>query len=93
MTAETTNDNNNNDNEKEDEKEKLFFTRSDLIERLNSSLASYDASTSSCMDGMNGIEKPKFELQKRLPDGSAISADNTDIAAADFQDKVKQVGF
>lgn len=90
MSARTTTNNNNNINHVDDEEDKLFFTRSDLIERLNSSLASYDACTLPTMDGENGNEKPRFELQKRLPDGSAISADNTDIAAADFQDKVKQ---
>jgi hypothetical protein len=34
--------------------------------------------------------KPRFELQKRLPDGSAIPASQDEIAAADFKSKLEQ---
>ena len=65
---------------------KLFLTTSDLIKRINSSL---DEDQSSCAnyEGM----KPQFELQKRLPDGSTMKADEKDMEVADLQSKIKQV--
>lgn len=68
---------------KEDEKKQLFFTTSDLVNRLNGHLESMEKPTD---EGVN----PRFELQKRLPDGSTRRASEEELAAADMQTKVKQ---
>jgi len=64
-----------------------FITTSDVINQLNRQLS--DLST----DGTGFLgegEKPRFELQKRLPDGSAMPATKDEIAAADFKTKLEQ---
>ena len=55
-----------------------FITTSDVLNQLNKQLS--DLSTG---DG-------RFELQKRLPDGSAIPATKDEIAASDFKTKLEQ---
>mmetsp|Transcript_11496 Transcript_11496/g.29093 ORF Transcript_11496/g.29093 Transcript_11496/m.29093 type:complete len:415 (-) Transcript_11496:13-1257(-) len=55
-----------------------FVTTSDVLNQLNKQLS--DLSTG---DG-------RFELQKRLPDGSAIPATKDEIAASDFKTKLEQ---
>lgn len=37
-----------------------------------------------------GGDGPKFELQRKMPDGSYRRAENSELAAADFQAKLKQ---
>ena len=78
------------------EKMKMFFTTSDLIERMNSAIRdAYDdnpiPSSKSVRDGDGaGGNAGGFELQMKLPDGSYRRAEQNEIAAADFQTKMKQ---
>ncbi|KAL9189912.1 hypothetical protein ACHAXT_009587 [Thalassiosira profunda] len=60
---------------------RMFFTTSDLVERMNAAMA--DAEVPS-QDGGG------FELQRKLPDGSYRRAEESEMAAADFQAKMKQ---
>lgn len=65
-----------------------FITTSDVLKQLNRQLS--DLST---LDGAGSVyqeQKPRFELQKRLPDGSTIPATKDEIAAADFKTKLEQ---
>lgn len=65
-----------------------FITTSDVLKQLNrqlSDLSVYDGIGSNCQE-----QKPRFELQKRLPDGSTIPATKDEIAAADFKTKLEQ---
>jgi len=61
--------------------DKMFFTTSDLMEKMNSTLRNGDTENFG----------PQFELQKRLPDGSTRRANDSEMAMADFQSKLKQV--
>ncbi|KAG7348449.1 hypothetical protein IV203_017154 [Nitzschia inconspicua] len=61
-----------------------FLTTSDVLNQLNKHLSNL----SSPEDDVH--MKPRFELQKRLPDGSAIPASADEIAAADFKTKLEQ---
>lgn len=98
------NRNRNTQREEEDAtiSKKLFFTTTDLIDKINSVLSSSavvdyndtkkDAST---LDQYNHEDDqhppgPCFELQRRLPDGSTRKATTEEVAAADFQAKLKQ---
>ena len=47
--------------------------------------------TSDLMTIMNESSKGNFELQRRMPDGSTKRADESDMAVANFQSKMKQV--
>lgn len=60
--------------------DKMFFTTSDLMEKMNSTLRNGDTENFG----------PQFELQKRLPDGSTRRANDSEMAMADFQSKLKQ---
>ena len=60
-----------------------FVTTSDVMNQLNKQLASLSSPEDAHL-------KPRFELQKRLPDGSAIPASQDEIAAADFKTKLEQ---
>jgi hypothetical protein len=66
-------------NTKDDKK--LFFTTSDLMNTMNQAL----------MADPSDPLQPKFELQRRLPDGSTRRADESEVAAADMDSKVQQV--
>ena len=74
---------------------KLFITTSDLIKRINASLdedTNEESSVTTTMATTQSADlKPKFELQKRLPDGSTLKADEQDMEVADLQSKIKQV--
>ena len=74
---------------------KLFITTSDLIKRINASLdedTNEESSvTTTTATTQSADLKPKFELQKRLPDGSTLKADEQDMEVADLQSKIKQV--
>ena len=64
-----------------------FVTASNVVEELNmqlSELSTTDDLTTS------KEQKPFFELQKRLPDGSTVPATKDEIAAADFKTKLEQ---
>ena len=86
-------------------KKKMFFTTSDLIERMNLAIndANDDILISSASKSLRdtkgmGGNTEGFELQMKLPDGSYRRAEQKEIAAADFQTKMKQaseriVGF
>ena len=65
-------------------KNKMFFTTSDLLQRLNSSI-----------NNSVGPDVPGdgFELQRQMPDGSYRRAEKSELAAANFQTKMKQVRF
>jgi tetratricopeptide (TPR) repeat protein len=67
---------------KEDEPLKMFFTTSHLLNTMNSAL---DKLTTDQDDA-----SPRFELQKRLPDGSTVKADARDMAVADMESKFTQ---
>jgi len=60
--------------------DKMFFTTSDLMEKMNSTLRNGDTKNFG----------PQFELQKRLPDGTTRRANDSEMAMADFQSKLKQ---
>uniref|UniRef100_A0A7S4EM31 Uncharacterized protein n=1 Tax=Pseudo-nitzschia australis TaxID=44445 RepID=A0A7S4EM31_9STRA len=82
-----------------------FITTSDIINRLNTELSDLssacnnnngtDMSVSSISStntptSASQQQQPRFELQKRLPDGSAIPATRDETAAADFKTKLEQ---
>ena len=67
---------------KEDEPLNMFFTTSHLLNTMNSAL---DKLTTDQDD-----VSPRFELQKRLPDGSTVKADARDMAVADMESKFTQ---
>ena len=74
---------------------KLFFTTTDLIERLNSTVAEVSGEDAPANPKNNVVCQPQsqqrgFELQRRMPDGSSRKADEGDRAVADFQSKIKQ---
>jgi tetratricopeptide (TPR) repeat protein len=69
--------------EQNDEGEKkLFFTTTDLLNKMNSVL--------SRLEGPDDVVSPRFELQKRLENGSTVPADAKDMAIADMESKFKQ---
>ena len=68
----------------EEDKDKLFFTTTDLLNKINSVIQENQEENSS--DAKGG-----FELQRRLPDGSTRLCTKDEAAAADFQAKLKQV--
>jgi len=64
---------------------KMFFTTSDLIARINQSVAEVTAASDGDPTGVGG-----FELRRQMPDGSTRRADEADTAVADLQSKIKQ---
>ena len=81
--------------ESKNEKKKLFFTTTDLLERLNSSIQHSVGGNHNNDDTTNkdGIHPSPggFELQRQMPDGSYRRAEEREVAAANFQTKMKQV--
>jgi tetratricopeptide (TPR) repeat protein len=61
---------------------KMFITTSDLLNTMNKTLDE--------MATDQDIASPRFELQKRLPDGSTVKADAADMAVADMESKFTQ---
>ena len=60
-----------------------FVTTSDVLNQLNTQLQT--------LSGAEALQQPpRFELQKRLPDGSAIPASGSDLRASDLQTKLQQ---
>ena len=72
----------------DDEEDKLFFTTSDLLNRINSVIDSESKKNDQSIKNA----QPRFELQRRLPGGQTRKANADESAAADFQAKLKQVG-
>jgi tetratricopeptide (TPR) repeat protein len=64
----------------EDEPKKLFLTTTDLLNTMNHALSKMDE---------EGIQ-PRFELQKRLPNGNTAKCSEQDMAVADMESKFKQ---
>lgn len=64
---------------------KMFFTTSDLIERMNSAVKDANVDVPKADSESGG-----FELQRKMPDGSYRRAEKSETAAADFQAKMKQ---
>ena len=62
----------------------LFFTTTDLIDKMNRSIQEATGVAGE-LPGGGG-----FELQRKLPDGSYRRADESETAAANFQAKMKQ---
>lgn len=75
-----------------------FVTTTDVINQLNKQLSNLSSEYDDDGNNENGDgdsstlfhKEPRFELQKRLPDGSAIPATQYDTAAADFKTKLEQ---
>jgi hypothetical protein len=60
-----------------------FVTTSNVLNQLNTQLQT--------LSGAEAFQQPpRFELQKRLPDGSAIPASDSDLRASDLQTKLQQ---
>ena len=74
---------------------KMFFTTSDLIARINQSVAEVSALSADgdAADGATATTPAAgggFELRRQMPDGSTRRADAADTAVADLQSKIKQ---
>jgi hypothetical protein len=65
----------------------MFFTTTDLLNRMNSAIKSAAIEGS----GPSSSEVGGFELQRKMPDGSYRRAEKSELKAADFQAKMKQV--
>lgn len=83
----------------------MFLTTSDLLHRMNAALMEncprqsdqglLESRVLADSDDGGGEDEtqPRFELQRRLPDGSTRKADESERKAADVQAKIKQVSF
>ena len=73
---------------------KMFFTTSDLIARINQSVAEVSALSADCeadTPAATATSHPGgFGLRRQMPDGSTRRADAADTAVADLQSKIKQ---
>jgi tetratricopeptide (TPR) repeat protein len=77
-----------------------FVTTSDVMNQLNKHLSELSSGGCPSSHGAGNSkllrhqpqpqQQPRFELQKRLPDGSTVPATPDEIAAADFQAKLDQ---
>ena len=61
-----------------------YVTTSEVLRQLNQNLQDL------APPGEEAYYKPRFELQKRLPDGSTIPASQDDLSASDLQNKISQ---
>mmetsp|Transcript_42165 Transcript_42165/g.101769 ORF Transcript_42165/g.101769 Transcript_42165/m.101769 type:complete len:411 (-) Transcript_42165:3642-4874(-) len=79
------NDDNDNNTEADQPSETLpYVTTSEVLRQLNQNLQDL------APPGEEAYCKPRFELQKRLPDGSTIPASQADLSASDLQNKISQ---
>ena len=69
---------------------KMFFTTSDLIARINQSVAEVSALSADGEADTTAANPGGFELRRQMPDGSTRRADTADTAVADLQSKIKQ---
>jgi tetratricopeptide (TPR) repeat protein len=73
-----------------------FVTTSHILNQLNTQLQLLSGGTEALQQQQQPQQqqqqqqKPRFELQKRLPDGSAIPASESDLRASDLQTKLQQ---
>lgn len=95
MSDPNSNRNSSNSDMKEDQCDNLFFTTSDLLNKINSVVDREQQKASDGDGNGNGLEAsethPRFELQRRFEDGTTRKASAEETAAADFQSKMKQV--
>jgi len=77
--------NDNDDNTNKTTNDKMFFTTSDLINTMNTSIHQTNPNLSSDTHSGGG-----FELQRKMPDGTYRRADESEVASANFQSKMKQ---
>ena len=82
-------------NDTNDEQPKMFFTTSDLITKMNSAMSDATNDNIDLLPSPTSNESPSpstegFELQRKLPDGTYRKADIGEMAAVDFQTKMKQ---
>ena len=93
------NDTKNSINTENNDDESIFFTTSDLLKTINNVIketGNDELNPQNCNNHNGPVNSSSstsegFELQKRMPDGSTRKADESDIALADFQSKMKQV--
>jgi tetratricopeptide (TPR) repeat protein len=71
-------------NDFEEKRTKIFITTSDLLKSMNKAIESVSAGET------ENTPAPRFELQKRLPNGYSVKADAADLAAADMESKFSQ---
>ncbi|CAJ1961459.1 unnamed protein product [Cylindrotheca closterium] len=76
--------NDDNDNNMEAPETLPYVTTSAVLRQLNQNLQEL------APPGEEAYCKPRFELQKRLPDGSTIPASQDDLSASDLQNKIAQ---
>ncbi|KAL7486280.1 hypothetical protein ACHAW6_011873 [Cyclotella cf. meneghiniana] len=69
---------------------KMFFTASDLLQRINSSIKDDAFPNDALSSSSSSSSVGGFELQRKMPDGSYRRADEKELAAADFHAKMKQ---
>ena len=81
LVASNDNDDATNKTTKND---KMFFTTSDLIKTMNTSIQQTNPNLPSTQS------EGGFELQRKMPDGTYRRADEAEIASANFQSKMKQ---
>ncbi len=87
-------DSTTNKEETKSKDQNLFFTTSDLIKTINGILKENSPQEiHNDDDNCGGGGSGGFELQRRLPDGSTRKADESDLALADFQSKMKLVRY
>lgn len=87
LSASSTSNDFTTDKQKQDDGEKkLFFTTSDLLNKMNSVLGGMNDND----DNTAESSKPRFELQKRLPNGNTVRASPSDMMVADMESKVTQ---
>jgi tetratricopeptide (TPR) repeat protein len=68
-----------------------FFTTSDLIHQINTSLEEIRGTNNEEAESQKSQnDTPKFELQRRFPDGTTRKASPEETAAADAQAKLQQ---
>lgn len=70
---------------KDGDSKKLFFTTSDLMNTMNDVLEK--------LKRPDDNFSPRFELQKRLPNGSTVKASEKDLKVADMDSKFKQAAL
>jgi tetratricopeptide (TPR) repeat protein len=70
---------------------KMFFTTSDLVGQMNSAMGvGRGAAATSNENKHDDDEVRGFELHTRMPDGSYRPTQSNELAAVDFQSKIKQ---
>jgi tetratricopeptide (TPR) repeat protein len=72
-------------------KKKMFFTTSDLVEQMNSAMGVGRGGAATNDENKSDDDEVRgFELHTRMPDGSYRPTQSNELAAVDFQSKMKQ---